>query len=178
MDSELLKSAKTYLVVEGLLALGLGLVILLWPGLSVATIILFIGWYGVIHGIVLFFEGAFAHKDTSDRGLGVVMGILSVIFGLLVLNVPVFFAAFYLFFIAAMIGVQGIYYIVSGFTSEESKGHKVMVFIAGVLAVLFSFWVIFINPKAGATLLLFVLSVMLLLSGSVLVAAGTSIKTK
>ncbi|MEI6266858.1 MAG: DUF308 domain-containing protein [bacterium] len=178
MDSELLKSAKTYLVVEGLLALGLGLIILLWPGLSVATIILFIGWYGVIHGIVLFFEGAFAHKGTSDRGLGVVMGILSVIFGLLVLNVPVFFAAFYLFFIAAMIGVQGIYYMVAAFTSEESKGHKVMLFIAGILALLFSFWTIFINPINSGRILVFLLSVMMLLSGAVLVAAGTSIKTK
>ena len=174
---ELLKSVKTYMVVEGLLAVLLGLVILLWPGLTIATIVIFIGVWGVVEGLVLFFKGAFAHKGDTDRALSVVMGILSVLFGVLVLNVPVAFAAFGLALIAALIGVRGVYDIVSSFTLEDTMGHKVLLFIAGVIALLFSVF-IFMNPAVGARTLVFFLAIMMMISGGAVLVAGASLKVK
>ena len=178
MDSmELLRSAKSYIIFEGVLAVLMGLIIMLWPGLTVATIILFIGIYGIIHGVVLVGMGIFAQKGEERRSLSIGTGILSILFGLIVLNMPVLYAAFNLYVIAAMIGVEGIFLMVHSFTSDETMGHKIMMFIAGVLTILFAIWAMF-NPLSGGLLLVFFLSLTLIISGSLTIVAGVSIKTK
>lgn len=176
-STELLKSAKTYMIVEGLLSIGLGLIIMFWPGLTTAAIIIYIGVYGIVMGLVLFFKGLLAHKGEQDRATSVVVGILSLLFGLLVLNVPVAFAAFGVYFIAAMIAVRGIYDMVSSFTTEDTRGHRVLLFIAGAFSLLFSLWV-FNNPGAGALLMVFLLGLMLMISGGAILIVGASLKTK
>jgi len=175
--SEYLKSAKFYIVFEGILAVLLGMAILLVPDLSIATILLFIGYYGVIYGAILAIMGMFAKKDKGHRGLSVAMGGVSILFGLLVLNMPILYVAFNLYLIAAMIGIQGIYYIIHSFDSKETKGHDTMLFIAGLLAVLFAVWVVF-NPLASVVLLVFILAITLIISGALTIAAGSTIETK
>lgn len=177
MDSmELLKSTKTYLIFQGVLAILFGLIIMLWPGLTVATIILFIGFYGIIHGLILLIMGIFAQKDEPNRGFSIATGALSVLFGIVVLNMPVLYAAFNLYLIAAMIGVEGIFLIVQGFTADGTTGHRIMLGIAGLLTLLFSIWM-FSNPREGGILMVFFLSLTLIISGALTIAAGTSIKT-
>jgi len=177
--TEFLKSAKFYIIFEGILAVLLGMAILLIPDLTVTTILLFIGYYGIIHGLVLVVMGMFAQRDKGHRGLSVALGAVSVLFGLIVLNMPVVYIAFNLYLIAAMIGIQGIYYVIHSLSSKDkdSKGHNVMLFIAGVLSVLFAMWVVF-NPLSGALLLVFILSLMLIISGALTIAAGSSVDTK
>ena len=177
--SEYLKSAKSYIIFEGILAVLLGLAILLVPDLTVATILLFIGFYGIIHGLIMVAMGLFAQKDKGHRGLSVALGAVSILFGLIVLNMPVLYVAFNVYLIAAMIGIQGIYYVIHSFSSKvkESKGHNVMMLIGGILSVLFATWVIF-NPFAGTLLLVFILALTLIISGALTIAAGASVDTK
>jgi uncharacterized membrane protein HdeD (DUF308 family) len=177
--TEYLKSAKFYIIFEGILAVLLGLAILLVPDLTIETILIFIGFYGVIHGLILVGMGMFAQRDKGHRGLSIAVGAVSILFGLIVLNMPVVYIAFNLYLIAAMIAIQGIYYIIHSFSpkDKESKGHNVMLFIAGVLAVLFALWVVF-NPLAGVLLLVFILALTLIISGALAIAAGSSIETK
>jgi len=177
--TEYLKSAKAYIIFEGVLAVLLGLAILLIPGITIATIILFIGWYGIIHGLILVAMGFFAQRDKGHRGLSVALGAVSILFGLIVLNMPVLYIGFIVYLIAAMIGIQGIYYIIHSFNSRgnESRGHNIMMFIGGVLSILFALWVVF-NPLSGTLLLVFILSLTLIVSGALTIAAGASIETK
>jgi len=179
MDSkELLKSAKTYIIFEGVLAILFGLILMLWPGLSVVTFIMFIGFYGIIHGLISLVMGIFSQKGEPNRGLSIATGALSILFGIVILNMPVLYAAFNLYVIAAMIGVEGVFLAIQGFTSDEGKtGHKIMLVIAGILTLLFSIWVLF-NPKEGGILMIFLLSLTLIISGALTIAAGSSIKTK
>ena len=175
--TEYLKSAKAYIIFEGVLAVLLGMAILLVPDLSVITILLFIGYYGIIHGLILVAMGFFAQRDKGHRGLSVALGAVSILFGLVVLNMPVVYVAFNLYLIAAMIGIEGIYYIIHSFNPKDSKGHDAMMFIAGLLAVLFALWVVF-NPLASVVLLVFILALTLIISGALTIAAGSTIETK
>jgi len=177
-SKELLESAKTYIIFEGILAILFGLILMLWPGLSVATFIVFIGFYGIIHGIILLIMAIFSQKGEPNRGLSVATGALSLLFGIIILNMPVLYAAFNLYVIAAMIGIEGIFLAFHGFTaSKDSSGHKIMLTVAGILTLLFSIWV-FTNPKEGGILMIFLLSLTLIISGALTIAAGSSIKTK
>ena len=175
--TSLLQSVKTYMVFEGLASVLLGLVILLWPGLTVSVVLTLVGIYGIVRGLILFFKGTFAHKGETERALGIVMGMISVLFGLLVLNNPVAFAAFGLIFVAAVVGVQGIYDIASAFTLNSTTGHRVLVFIAGALALLFTVWTV-TNPAAGGLFLVLYLAVTLIFAGSATIVVGSSIKLK
>lgn len=179
MDSkELLTSAKTYIIFEGVLAILFGLILMMWPGLSVATFVMFIGFYGIIHGLISLIMGIFSQKGDPNRGLSVATGALSFLFGIVILNMPVLYAAFNLYVIAAMIGVEGVFLAIHGFTADKDKtGHKLMLTIAGILTILFAIWVFF-NPKEGGLLMIFLLSLTLIISGALTIAAGSSIKTK
>lgn len=177
-SKELLESAKTYVIFEGVLAVLFGLMLLFWPGLSVATFIIFIGIYGIIHGIILLIMAIFSQKGESNRGLSIATGALSLLFGIVIMNMPVLYAAFNLYVIAAMIGIEGIFLAFHGFTSGEgSTGHKIMLVVAGIFALLFSIWV-FCNPKEGGILMIFLLSLTLIISGALTISAGASIGTK
>jgi len=176
--SEIVKSAKSYLIFEGVLALLFGISILLWPGVTLATVITFVGIYGIISGIVMFCSGVFAEKGKPTRASSVMMGLVSVLFGLLILNMPIAFAAYSTLFIAMLVGIQGIYYIINSFSqSKETTGSRVMLLIVGVVSVLFMFWVI-ANPVAGAIAILFYFAMMLIITGATLIAVGSSLKAK
>ncbi|MGC9668420.1 HdeD family acid-resistance protein [Planosporangium sp. 12N6] len=75
---------RTAHVVEGLLAIGAGLVALLWPGITLLLLVLLLGAWALVSGAVAIGAATRAH----GQWLPLLVGVLSMIAGVLILARP------------------------------------------------------------------------------------------
>jgi uncharacterized membrane protein HdeD (DUF308 family) len=87
--SGLVKPAPTWwLVVVGLLGIAAGIVTFLWPGLTAILLVLFIGAWATVHGIFEIIGAIQLRKEIDNEWTLILGGVLSVIFGGIILIAP------------------------------------------------------------------------------------------
>jgi len=77
-----------WLVLVGLLGIAAGIVTFLWPGMSAILLIVFIGAWAVAHGIFEIIGAIQLRKEIDNEWMLILGGIISVIFGIIVLIAP------------------------------------------------------------------------------------------
>ncbi len=74
-------------LIVGLITLGLGVVVLVWPDQTVQVVVIISGIFLFLWGIFRFVF-ALAERDLSHRGIAMLFGVLSVLVGLVVIRNP------------------------------------------------------------------------------------------
>ena len=74
-------------LIVGLITLGLGVTVLLWPQQTVAVVVILTGIFLFVWGIFRFVY-ALAERDLSHRGMILLEGVISVLVGLIVVRNP------------------------------------------------------------------------------------------
>jgi uncharacterized membrane protein HdeD (DUF308 family) len=100
-----------WLVVVGLLGIAAGIVTFLWPGMTAVLLVLFIGAWAVAHGIIEIIGAIQLRKEIDNEWMLILGGVLSVIFGAIVLVAPGAGALGLIWAIAAYSIVFGITFI-------------------------------------------------------------------
>jgi len=77
-----------WLVVVGLLGIAAGAVTFLWPGITAILLVLFIGAWALVHGIFEIIGAIQLRKEIDNEWMLILGGVLSVIFGAIVLIAP------------------------------------------------------------------------------------------
>ncbi|MCC7272259.1 MAG: HdeD family acid-resistance protein [Alphaproteobacteria bacterium] len=77
-----------WLVVVGLLGIAAGAATFLWPGLTAVLLVLFIGAWALAHGIFAIIGAIQLRKEIDNEWTLILGGVLSVVFGGLVLFAP------------------------------------------------------------------------------------------
>ena len=75
------------LLVVGLITLGIGIAVIVWPSKTVEIVVILTGIFLFIWGVFRFVY-ALAERDLAHRGLALLGGILSVLVGLVVIRNP------------------------------------------------------------------------------------------
>ena len=120
------KGRRWLRILEGVCGIVLGLLILLWPGISTVVILWLIMIWLVVTGIFKI-VGAFAlPKGDASKGLLVVNGFLALIIGVLLLSLPLLGG---LLTMAILIGFYGIFagitLISLAFVAKSARGQTV-----------------------------------------------------
>ena len=104
-------------------------------------------------------------KDVADHwGLIVVLGVLSVILGLLAIAYPGATIVTINIFFAAWLFVSGIFYLISSFTRDGDTGSRVLSAILGVLSIIVG-WVLLRTPFQSVEVFIFVIGIFFLIQG-------------
>jgi len=77
-----------WLIVVGLFGIAAGLVTFLWPGITALVLIVFIGAWAIAHGIFEIVGAIKLRKEIDNEWWLILAGVLSVIFGIVVLVAP------------------------------------------------------------------------------------------
>ena len=77
-----------WLVVVGLLGIAAGIVTFAWPGITAILLILFIGAWALVHGIFEIIGAIQLRNEIDNEWMLILGGLLSVVFGVLVLLAP------------------------------------------------------------------------------------------
>jgi uncharacterized membrane protein HdeD (DUF308 family) len=112
---------RTWLFVRGILGIIVGIITFFWPAITMLALVLLIGAWALIAGIM---ELNFAFRAVKERGakwLFAISGILSIILGILLLVSPIAAAIAVIWVIGAYAVIVGIVLIVLGFRLRSSK---------------------------------------------------------
>ncbi len=148
------------LLIQGIIALILGIFLIMYPLQTLMVFIVFLGAYWFVSGIFTLFSAA---SDATDRGMKILLGILGIILGLLILAYPWYSTFVVPFIFVIMVGIialiYGFYALYGAFTG---KGWGVG--ILGLLSILFGI-LILASPVVSTIAVPFVFGILGIIFG-------------
>ncbi len=157
---------------NGALSIALGVLILVWPGISLFALTIVFGAYALATGVVGLVS-AFSGAEKGERGWLIVSSLLGIAVGVIVLVWPDISALALLYVIGAYAVALGILAIVGAFWLPIDGGDTALMIVSGLVSILFGI-VIFAKPGAGALVVLALIAAFALVTGitQVVVAIG------
>ena len=134
--------------INGALAVALGVVIIIWPSISLYSLVILFGAYALARGIVGLVM-AIANSDMEGRGWLTVSSLAGIAVGVIVFADTGMSALALLYVIGAYAIVLGLGAIWAAFLLPLSGGDSALLGLTGVLSIAFGV-VMFAKPGAGA----------------------------
>jgi uncharacterized membrane protein HdeD (DUF308 family) len=114
-----------WLVIVGLLGIAAGIVTFVMPGITALLLIVFIGAWALVHGIFEIIGAIQLRKEIDNEWMLILSGVISVLFGLIVLLAPGAGALGLIWAIAAYSIVFGITFIALALRLRNHKHETV-----------------------------------------------------
>jgi uncharacterized membrane protein HdeD (DUF308 family) len=159
-----LKRVRWAIGISGVLSVAFGVVIIIWPGISLEALVLLFGAFTLASGVVGL-ATAIMGRIKDGRGWLVVSSLLSVAIGVLVLVWPNISALALLYVIGAYAIALGIITVGGAFWLPLlDSADRALLTLAGFVAILFGI-VMFVEPGDGALVLLALIAAFALVRG-------------
>ena len=157
---------------NGLLAVAVGVVILVWPGISLFALTILFGVYALATGVVGLYY-SFTAEANGERGWLVFSSLLGIAVGILVLVWPDISELALLYVIGAYAIVLGIVAVVGAFWLPIDGGDTALLILSGLVSIAFGV-VMFAKPGDGALVTLALIAAFALVTGitELIVAIG------
>lgn len=164
------------IALRGLVALVLGVVMLLMPsGEAAGLIVIFIGAYAIVDGILAMVIAVVNRPPHKDRMWLFIEGVIGVLAGIAIFIAPVLAAFILLYIIAFWALVTGILEIIWSIAQWKHLPDNWLMLLGGIFSALLGI-LIFTNIEFGAAFVVMVTAVYLILFGVMLVALSFSFK--
>ncbi len=151
---------------RGVVAVAFGIMAILWPGLTLATLILLFGAYMLVDGLFAVVAGV-ASVGKDRWWLQLLEGLAGIVIGVLTLIWPGLTALSLLYFVAAWALVTGVMEIVAAVQMRKLIDNEWMMILSGVLSVLFGA-IVMLFPGDGALALTWLIGVYAVIFGGAL----------
>ncbi|MDE4908611.1 DUF308 domain-containing protein [Methanogenium marinum] len=159
-------------VLMGIIAVIFGIFCVIMPGYVTLFLGYFIGAFVVVWGIITVVQALKPHEGGTGRSIAlIILGVLSIILGLMVFTsiLSAWFLMTYL--IAFWAFLTGFTNIFQAFTGKDSTWYKVLLIIAGIIAILLGFYVM-IYPLMATATVIYVMGIFLIAWGIVVTITG------
>jgi uncharacterized membrane protein HdeD (DUF308 family) len=173
--TEVARKSWPWLMLEGILAIIFGVIALVNPGLTLASLILLFGAYLIVDGV---FEIANSFTDRSDgrhRWLPLLIGGLGIVAGIVVFLYPGMSLVTLVILLGAWAIARGIMQLIAAYTMRGTQSGLWWVAISGVISIIFGILVI-VAPGAGALALLWLIGVFAIAFGVMLIIYGLQVR--
>jgi uncharacterized membrane protein HdeD (DUF308 family) len=160
------------LLLQGIIALILGIFLLVYPLQTLMVMIVFLGAYWFVSGI---FTLVSLGANKEHMGMKIVLGFLGIILGLLILAYPLYSTFIVPFVFVIMIGVIALIYgfiaLIGGFT-----GRGWGIGILGLLSIIFGI-LILANPYAATIAVPFVFGIFGVIFGFIAIIGSFMVRS-
>ncbi len=146
------------LALRGLLAILFGVAVFVWPGISLAVLVLLFGAYAFVDGLFALIAGIRQHGTVGNERwwMLIIEGVAGVVAGVLTFIWPGITALVLLFLIAAWAIVTGFFEIVAAIRLRQEISNEWLLALAGIASVVFGV-LVFLQPGAGALAILWLI---------------------
>ena len=158
-----LKKIRWAIGIDGVLSVAFGVVVLVWPGISLYALTILVGAWFVATGVVTLIA-AVSGMSGDARGWAVLGSFLDIVVGVIVFVWPSISALALLYVIGAYAIILGIITIGGAFWLPFSGGDSALLVLTGVASIVFGI-VMFAMPGDGALVLLALIAAFALVSG-------------
>jgi uncharacterized membrane protein HdeD (DUF308 family) len=162
-------------LLRGVAGIVFGILAFVWPGLTLAVLILLYGAYALIDGIFALMAAFTGGPKPVPTWWLVVIGLCGVAAGLVTFFWPGVTALVLIFFIGGWAIAHGIFEIVGAIKLRNEIDNEWWLILAGALSVIFGL-IVLIAPGAGALALVWIIGIYSLAFGILLV--GLSLRLR
>lgn len=162
--------------IRGAAAILFGILTILWPALSLYTLVLLFGAYALVDGAFNVVGALRRARDGRRWGAMIAEGILSVAAGVITFFWPGITALALLFVIAAWAVLTGIVEIAAAIRLRRHIRGEWLLALSGALSMVFGLWLFFF-PGAGALAVAFWIGAYAIVSGALLLALAFRLRT-
>lgn len=163
------------MLLRGIAAVVFGVLAFIWPGVTLAVLVLFFGAYMLVDGVLSLWAAITGRGATMPRWWLGVVGALGIIAGLMTLFWPGVTALVLVIFIGAWALVRGIFEIIGAIQLRKEIDNEWMLILGGILSVIFGLGVL-ILPGAGALALIWVIAIYAIIFGGFMIAFAFRLK--
>ena len=160
----LLKQSWWSLLLKGITAILFGVLAIIWPGLTMVTLVILFGSYALVDGIFSVVGSLVNMKENEDWWLMLLGGLVSIAAGILTFIMPGITALSLLFLIAAWAIATGVLGIVAAVQLRKEIEGEWMMILSGIVSMFFGFFV-FALPGAGALSVIWLISTYSIFTG-------------
>lgn len=161
-------------LLRGLAAIIFGILAFIWPGITLAVMILFWGAFVLADGVIAL-ASAIIGGNVGPRWWLALIGVLGVVVGVLTFLMPGVTALVLLVFIATWAIILGVFQIFGAIRLRKEIDNEWWLILSGVLSVLFGV-VLLAQPGAGALALVWVIGAYAIVFGVMLVALSLRLR--
>ncbi|MFC1618179.1 HdeD family acid-resistance protein [Patescibacteria group bacterium] len=160
------------LVVRGILAIVFGLLFILWPGLTITTLIIIFGLFAIVDGMFLVIFSLVSKQNNKRWYELLPIGILGIVIGALILAWPGITVVILIYLIAIWAIISGIGHFTHALSKKDVEaGPRWLYAITGFLTIIIGI-VIFVYPIATTSILIWILGFFLLIYGLFAIISG------
>ena len=173
--SKTARHAWIWQIVRGAVMIVFGLLALIWPLHTAVVLVYLVGIFALVDGIIDIID-AIRFRGSPGVGLRVFLGIVSLLFGLLVLFWPQISLAVLAIIIAIWAILIGALQIIANVSLRKESGRSwVWGVIAGAVGVVFGI-IVLITPKVGVITLFWLLGIWAIIFGIILIVLGIQLR--
>lgn len=163
-------------VLRGLFAIIFGILAIVWPGITLVTLVFLFGFFVLFDGILLIGAAVTSVNDHSRWWLMLLEGLFGVGFGLATFIWPGITALILLILIASWAIITGILEIAAAIRLRKEMEGEWMLALSGILSIALG-GILITNPGVGAIALIWVIGSYAILFGILLIALGMSVRS-
>jgi uncharacterized membrane protein HdeD (DUF308 family) len=162
------------IVLRGVAAILFGVLAFVWPGITLAALVLVWGAYGVLDGLCALIA-SLRLEDGKPMWTLALVGLLGIAAGLLTLMWPQLTAAVLLLIIAGWAVAMGVFQLAAAIRFRKWISNEWLLALSGLLSIAFGM-LLLARPGASAVALVWVIGWFAFLFGGLLVMFGLRIK--
>jgi uncharacterized membrane protein HdeD (DUF308 family) len=168
MIAKLLSQYWWVLLLRGVLAIAFGVVAYAWPGLTLATLVMFFAAFVLVDGVFDVFHAFSGRKENDHWWVLLLEGLLGIAFGVITWSNPAVTVVVLLLFIAFWAMATGILRVVMAIRLRKEIEGEWWLILSGLASVLFAV-IVMARPAAGAMAMLWVIAAWSIVVGVFLV---------
>lgn len=162
-------------LVTGILSVLLGLLFLFWPGKTIVVIAVIFGVWLIVSGIVQLVQGFNAELGTGERVLAVIVGVISIVLGVLCFRGGIANGVYILsLFVGFSFLFRGIWQFIVGLQNKGASGRGLLIF-SGILGIIAGI-IVLSKPFESLEVLALIMGIWLIIMGIIEVIYSFGIK--
>jgi uncharacterized membrane protein HdeD (DUF308 family) len=162
-------------LVRGVLAILFGISAILWPGITLLTLVIMFGVYAIFDGIVAIWTGFSRTRASSRWWMFLLEGLLNIGAGIVALSSPGLATLVLIYIIAAWAVITGILEIVAAIRLRHEITNEWFLALGGVLSIGLGI-LLFLQPAAGSLAIIWMIAGYALVFGILLVILGIRLR--
>ena len=164
-----------WLAIRGVIAILIGVIAFVWPGVAVAALVLLFGVFMFLDGVFAVVAAVQSRNTLPQWWALLVEGIVGIIAGVIVWALPGLAALVLIYFIAAWALITGVMEIIAAIRLREQIEGEWRLALSGVLSVILAV-LLAISPEGGLIALAWLLGAYAILFGVVMLALAFHLK--
>lgn len=163
------------LALRGVLAILFGVMAFIWPGITVAALVLLFGAYALVDGVFAVIAAMREHGGNQNRWVLLIEGVAGILAGILTFIWPGITAIVLLYLIAAWAIVTGVFEVIAAIRLRDEMTGEFWLALAGILSILFGIAIV-VFPGAGALAVIWLIAAYAIVFGVMLLVLALRLR--